>query len=364
MSTKSLRHLRRLSPHLSLQPAVRPSANIIHHATQTSNFCHLSSLRHQFKYINKQKAPSDPNSHRVSPESFSYIKLTESDIPPLSFWKTFVTPPLVPADAVTAEECDETCREYVAQFAATPAARSRAALPPLLTLHYIASVLMNSPSGKPGLAMHIMYQLVRKSYAPSILTLSWFAVKTGHLLSDIRFAHAREGLEALANPAKGKSTSTQYRLDALTLLGQAYGARNTPRDDVKALGFLTTAAEVFAEKPNSLWVWHASAVLVQSEIYMRQKRPDLALSLFEMHAQKLDNANVLYAYAMLLPDHHPKRTPMLERAAISACLPAALELGRIEQRRAKEPGLSARERRDCEVLADEWFMIAGERRAA
>ncbi|KAI0901801.1 hypothetical protein F4806DRAFT_444616 [Annulohypoxylon nitens] len=361
MSIKSLWCLRRLSLHPFLQPAIRPSANVIHHAPRTPKLRHLSSTppRHgpRTRFTMKQTAAQENKSRGGSADSFSGIPVSESELPSLTFWKKYAVPPLVPPGTVTPEECDEVCREYVALFTADPSSRPRT-LPEFLTLHYIAGVIMSSSTGRFGLSLHILHQLIRQDYAPSILTLSNVAVKGGYLLSNIRFAYAKDGLEVLSRG------TTNYRLDALTLLGQAYGALNTPEDDLKALKFLTTAEEVFAEKPYIPWVWHASAVLAQSEIYMRQKRPDLARELFKKHAQRFDKAEVHYAYAMLLPESDPERMHLLEQAAISVCPPAARELARIEQQRAKEPGLSKRDRRDFEVLADEWLMIAGDKEIA
>ncbi|KAI0883441.1 uncharacterized protein GGS22DRAFT_167006 [Annulohypoxylon maeteangense] len=346
MSTKSLRRLIRLPLTLTLQPTNRPAPNIIPQSPRTPHLRPLSST--------PRPAKARPSAHRAN---VVRIQFTEADIPPLSFWETHAKPPLIPADTVTPEDCHAACQDYV-PLALENKPDWRRVFNPFFTLHYVAVILLNTP-GNTSLALHILHTGIALNYAPSILTVARLAFKTNKL-DDSRFVAAKEGLGRLSSPPR-KGPGSLYRPDALTLSGLAASALQTPKDDERALKFFEEAASVYASVPNAEWQWRTSAVLEQSKIRLRQKRPDLAREVLENNVRELDNAEVLYAYAMLLPDSDPARVRMIERAAISASPGAAREMGRIELERASQPGLSERDRRDRWVFANEWFRIAGDK---
>ncbi|KAI1454986.1 hypothetical protein F4805DRAFT_295463 [Annulohypoxylon moriforme] len=353
MLTKPPRHFIRLPLYLPPQPATRSATNIIRHGPRTPHFRPLSYTPRSPRNPTAKKTFMGPLFKYSIPQltNKTPIRFSKTEIPPLSFWEAYAQPPLVPPETVTPEACRDACERYVT-LAPEGGTGWRNHLPPLLTLYYTSVVLLNSPGNTTTLAVHMLQTGAALKYGPSILTTMRIAYKLDKS-DDHRFAKASEGLAVLCS---GKG---QYRPDALTLSGLIASSTQSPKDDVRALKLFKEAAAAFSANPSSLWQWRISAVLEKSKIYVRQKQPDLARAVLKENVSELDNADVLYAYAMLLPDSDPERVSMLERAAISASSAAAQEMGRIEQERASEPGLSDRERHDRRVLADEWFRIAG-----
>ncbi|KAI1213431.1 uncharacterized protein F4807DRAFT_456774 [Annulohypoxylon truncatum] len=367
MPSKSIRHLTRLPLYLFLQPAIRPSTTItiIHHALRAPKPRYLSSSTPY--HIRKSPTNNRHNGFTTEPpkHTSTRTKFTGSDAPPLSFWETYARPPLVPPDTVTPEACHTACKQYVS-LALENLPNWQRRCPSLFTLQYVILVLMNSP-GSTALAMHITHTLVSLDYAPAILSLAYLGFRSGQLESNIHLTQAKQGLERLSSltpPNRSSSSSSTYRADALTLAGLIAASRQTPKDDTRALNLFTEASTAFTSSATAQWQWRASAVLAEGKIHARRSRPDLARAVYAAHARELDNADVLYAYAMLLERTDPARVPMLERAAVSACAGAAREMARVELERAEDAGLSKGERYVRRVLADEWLRIAGEKEAA
>lgn len=358
MSAPYVRHFTRLSLHLSRQAAIRPT-KIIHHAGRIPHLRPLTSTPFR---LAKARVPPHRN-------SFAQVRFTLADVPPLSFWVNHVRPPLIPDGEVSPAECLEACRRYASlAIEDAPGWRQRALSPtgpggnredgtiPLSTLHYASIMLMSSPATGGHLATHMLHTGVTLDYAPSVLAMARMALKVGRL-HDPQFAATKEALERLAS---GPKSDPYYRPDALTLMGLLHARQGTPAGDERALRFFSDA-EKAARVPNAVWQWRPSAVLGQSRTYVRRKQPDRAREVLQIAAKELDNAEVCFEYAMLLPADDPERMPMLERAAVSGVEGAAREMGRIELQRAAEEGLSSAERREREVLADEWLAIAGDK---
>ncbi|OTA60779.1 hypothetical protein K449DRAFT_383512 [Hypoxylon sp. EC38] len=364
MSAPYFRHFMRLSPslHLSRQAAIR-STKIIHNAGRIPHLRPLTSTPFQ---LAKVRVPLHRN-------TFAQVRFTLADVPPLSFWTSNARPPLIPDGEVSPAEFLAACRRYAyLAIEDAPGWRQRHLSTttttasggnfandgtiPLSTLHYASILLMRSPAAGGHLATHILHTGVTLNYAPSVLTMARLGLKAGKL-DNLQFSPAKEALERLAS---GRNRDPYHRADALTLMGLLHARQGTSAGDERALRFFGDAAEA-AKTPGATWQWRPSAVLEQSRTYIRRKQVDRAREVLRTAARELDNADVCFEYAMLLPADDPERMPMLERAAVSGVEGAAREMGRIELERVAEEGLSSAERREREVLADEWLGIAGDK---
>ncbi|OTA85093.1 hypothetical protein M434DRAFT_400255 [Hypoxylon sp. CO27-5] len=362
MSAPYVRHFMRLSSslHLYRQAAIRPT-KIIYHAGRIPHLRPLTST--PFRPA-KVRVPLHRN-------TFAQVRFTLADVPPLSFWTSNARPPLIPAGEVSPDEFLAACRRYASlaiedapgwrqRDLSTTASRGNLGNDgtiPFSTLHYASILLMRSPAAGGHLATHILHTGVTLNYAPSVLTMARLGLKAGKL-DGLQFSPAKEALERLAS---ARNRDPHYRPDALTLMGLLHARQGTSAGDERALRFFGGASEAAAREPGAAWQWRPSAVLEQSRTYIRRKQADRAREVLRVAARELDNADVCFEYAMLLPVDDPERMPMLERAAVSGVEGAAREMGRIEALRAKEEGLSSAERREREVLADEWLGIAGDK---
>ncbi|KAI0834829.1 hypothetical protein F5Y06DRAFT_277993 [Hypoxylon sp. FL0890] len=359
MSTTYIRNFIRLPSLLYRQAGIRP--------TNTKTVCHAGRISHLRPLSTTPFRPAKARvlAHR---NSFAQVRFTLANVPALSFWESHVGPPLVPEGEVLPAECLEACRRYASlAIEDAPGWRQRALTPavttsgehnsddpiPLSTLYYAAVLLMRFPSEGGHLATHILHTGVTLNYAPCILTMARVGIITDKL-NRPQFEPTKEALEKLAsNPNR----EAYYRADALTLMGLFHARQGTSAGDDRALQFFRDAEKV-ARAPNATWHWRSSAALEQSRIYIRRKQPDLAREVLRVAAPKLDNAELCFEYAMLLPPDDPERMVMVQRAAISGVEGAAREMGRIESQRAAEEGLSSTERREREILADEWLGIS------
>lgn len=358
MSVPYIRHLVRLPLYQPWQGAIRPT-KLIRPAGRIPHLRPLTST--SFRLAKARVLP-----HR---NTFAQVRFTLADVPQLSFWTKHARPPLIPDGEASPAEFLEACQRYASlAIEDAPGWRQRALTPsptggnrdegtiPLSTLHYASSILMRFPAAGGHLATHILHTGVTLNYAPSVLTMARLGLKAGRL-DDPQFALAKEALERLASSPK---SDAYYRPDALTLMGLLHARHGTSAGDERALRFFSDA-EKAARVPNAAWQWRPDAVLEQGRTYLRRKQPDRAREVLSSAVKEVDNADVCFEYAMLLPADDPERMPMLERAAVSGVEGAAREMGHIESQRAAEEGLSSAERREREFIADEWLGIAGDK---
>ncbi|KAI1144338.1 hypothetical protein F5Y05DRAFT_24230 [Hypoxylon sp. FL0543] len=360
MSTTCIRSFTRLHILLSRQAATRPRLKTIYHAgSKIPNLRPLSST--PFRPVKARELRDQ--------DLFAKPHFALSDVPPLSFWTSNVGPPIVLDGEVSPVECLEACRRYASLAlenapgwqrrsitTSTTTTGKRASAPiPISILHYVALILLRVRGERQYMAAHILYTGTTLNYAPAVLTMARLGVNAS-MLDKPAFAVAKEALGRLAS---SRASDPYYRADALTLLGLHHAQRGTPEGDNRALRCFEDA-EKAAQAPDAAWQWRASAVLEQSRILVRREQEDRAREALRA-ALELDNADVCFAYAMLLPADDPERTPLLQRAAVSGVKGAAREMARIEERRAAEEGLGATERRIRQVIADEWAAIAGDK---
>ncbi|ORY69587.1 uncharacterized protein BCR38DRAFT_419498 [Pseudomassariella vexata] len=313
-------------------------------------FCPTSTLLRSFH--------SSPN-HLMKvrkPGSFSTIRFTASDIPPLSHWESLASQTGNPITALglTPEACLSTMQQYVS---IAPTLQQRP-LPTTLAkdkLHSIAVLIITGPPNAAWpIALHMLNTLVSLSYTPSILTMARLGFRT-HKLGEPQFYPARCAFDALAR----KETDP----NACTLQGLILAAQDTPATDMQALYWFRTAARLGGEVRGS-WDWQAGCALQMGKVYLRQQEKDKARDIFRYVALELDVAEGCWLYATLL-EHGEERKGMVLKAAVSGIQEAAREAARLEgleMEKARQEGtLKGWEANLKGCLQKEWETIAGDR---
>lgn len=291
--------------------------------------------------------------------------------------------PIVPAGEVSAAECHDACRRYVAlALEHKPGWRQRALVTtsnsissddraamikegdkiPLFSLHYAAVILL----GGAGVAIgtHAMHSGVLLGYPPAILCMTRMALKRGQLQHP-QFEPTKEALQRLVASSSSSSTPSTsakssakkpghrgstsaskqtitddgspdlYIPDTLTAMGLAHAKHGTTSGDDRALRFFGLAS-LAASAGTAPWEWRASAALGQAAIHEKRGERERARLILGAAVRERDTPDLCYAYARLLDEGDPERWRMMVRAAVNGVLEAAREVGRDEWRRLQE----------------------------
>ncbi|KAI1654441.1 hypothetical protein F4813DRAFT_208691 [Daldinia decipiens] len=361
----------------------------------------LYTLSHQLPKLHHGRLPPPVRSISTTPaprvkaraplhrNTFIQIRFAEADIPDLSFWTKHTIPPFVPDGEVSPTQCLEACKRYVhlaienkpnwQQRNLSPTATSPTTHDgsiPLFTLHYAAITLLlfAQTPGHRFLALHILTTAATAGYAPSTLTLARLGHKTNNLQNP-QFAHAKESLATLlANPSR----SPEYRPDTLTLAALVQLAAPAPTRATadRATQLLEDASKAYSAAGGTTaaaaaaavvvyWHWRARAVLALSRLLIERKQTARARAILRAAAAELDDPEICFRYAELLPRPDAERRVLIQRAAVSGVEEAAREMARETRASLEEEeqtkGLSAWERRARGVIADEWAGIAGDK---
>ncbi|KAI1643415.1 uncharacterized protein F4817DRAFT_254724 [Daldinia loculata] len=309
--------------------------------------------------------------------TFIKIRFTEADVPSLPFWTKHTIPPFVPNGEVSPTQCLEACKRYVhlaienkpnwqqrnlSPTAASPTTRDGTI--PFFTLHYAAITLLlfAQTPGNRFLALHILTTGTTAGYAPSALTLARLGHKTNNL-ENPQFAHAKESLAKLLASPDRSSSSSEYRPDTLTLAALVQIATNTRAGTDRATQLLEDASKAYsAAGENAVWHWRARGVLALSRLLLERKQTARARAILSAAVKELDDPEICFQYAMLLPRSDPQRRVLIQRAAVSGVEEAAREMAKETlESLEEEKGLSAWERKARGVIADEWAGIAGDK---
>ncbi|KAF3060010.1 hypothetical protein GL218_04377 [Daldinia childiae] len=316
---------------------------------------------------------------RIPPHRNTFIqtRFTEADVPGLPFWIKHTVPPFVPNGEVSPTQCFEACKRYVhlaienkpnwqqhnLSLTATSPTTTHDGTIPFFTLHYAAiTLLLFAQSREPRfLALHILTTGTTANYVPSTLTLALLGHKTNSL-GNPQFAHAKESLARLLASPDHRSSS-EYRPDTLTLAALVQSGTNTRAGADRAIQLLEDACKAYSAAGGT-WHWRARGVLALSRLLLERKQTARARAVLSAAVDELDDPEICFRYAMLLPRSDAERRVLIQRAAVSGVDEAAREMARetregLEEE--EEKGLSAWERKARGVMADEWAGIAGDK---
>ncbi|KAH8163554.1 hypothetical protein CIB48_g4687 [Xylaria polymorpha] len=354
---------------------------------------------------------------------FAKVRFTRTDVPPWEFWDEHARAPLVTdlsADEclqTTQAYADAALRDapgwrerLITTAVEPPDSKGQRKTLSAYTLHYVAvMVAMNGSGQTPHLATHILYTLTGLDYVPSILTLVRIALK-GKVLGQPQFESAFQGLERTLqrigdcssnNSSTSNGSKIDFAADACTLRALIYAAENTREGDNNALRWFRRAYEIggAVSKPSirgsssttnqphleeqqggevdasqdsdgidgarfdPRWQWKVSFALGVAAIRMKRGELEKATDMYRIASSEFDNATGYLGMANVLEkagkEDSDKYIEALEKAAVSGDQGAARKLGTREWDRAAEGGLSKREKRKRQVIAEEWMAIAG-----
>lgn len=107
------------------------------------------------------------------------------------------------------------------------------------------------------------------------------------------------------------------------------------------------------------WEWEARCMLGQGAILLQEDKVDEAKKLFEVAALELDHPEAFEMLAKLEGEvDTPRRRTYLLKAAVSGQVEACRLLGDLEKTASTRPDISKSQRRDHELLSQEWHRLA------
>ncbi|KAI0476970.1 hypothetical protein F4859DRAFT_69720 [Xylaria cf. heliscus] len=347
----------------------------------------------------------------LTPNTFARVRFTREDIPPREYWEAKANVPNPIAKDVSADECFRAAQAYAhAALKDAPGWREKlittADRSPdeeertlsAYTLHYVAVTIIVGGGGPAAhLATHILHTLTGLDYVPSILTMVRMALQR-KVHGQPQFEHAVQGLErTLRRIGDGSSSSRSssnnnidLAADACTLRALLHMEQNTREGDNDALRWFRRAYEIGgttstttppkANQPQNeadaaskgsegapfdpYWQWKASFALGVAAIRLKRGELDKAADMYELASSGLDSAAGYAKLAAVLERRGEADTDRyleaLEKAAASGDKDAARRMGMRAWHRAEEAGLSKREKRRRQVVAEEWMAVAGD----
>ncbi|KAI1334167.1 hypothetical protein F5Y15DRAFT_298643 [Xylariaceae sp. FL0016] len=362
------RQLSRISPSFQVQPALS-RRNILACKALTSITLSHKYLRSSFHTSSGHHAEARALPTR---DSFAKARFTMKDVPPRDFFVSQAKTLVPTSHNISADDIHAAVTGY-AKLALSSS--SDKWLKSLTTpgdkdlIHYAAICIIVSPRAPSWhLATHILYSLVQVDYAPGILTLAAVGLKSNNL-DKPNFEPSTDALARLLD--RPDLTDVPEAPDACTLMGLICKKRGTEEDRALALRWFRRAYELGmpvrrAEqargvKPaeSDIWQWQTSFALSMAGIYKRRNNVEKARPFLEMAAHDLDHNEGLTRLAIAKVDiDEVERDRMLTRAAASGNRRAARLLGERLLKSTMEEGISAREKKEREMMAEEWGRLA------
>lgn len=175
-------------------------------------------------------------------------------------------------------------------------------------------------------------------------------------------------LQGMILAKQGTPSQDRLALDSFRRAEKAWDVNAQSSEPPQASGSRSFSVEKTAdpdyvslpEPRESRWEWEVTWALEQAKILQKQNRTAEARDLYRVAALELDNPQGFWNLSCLMdgPRDSPERRTYLLKAAISGVQEACRELGVLEKMAAEREGLADKDKKDREMMSQEWFRLA------